>query len=425
MVSLVKLPGYDAAGNAMVNFDPLTKALDAYREAGIQAGKQQASVAGANAMARGDTAAAMGEFAKIDPQLAMTAQVHPLKVKELEAKNEEMARTLIGGSARAIMGIADPGERFKALQRLAETSPKWGEGAKALKFDINDPSQADAILKAINDQALGPQDADKAKLTQAQIEAARAGAAENRAQAETLYPAQARQATAHAKLFEAQADQKQAGGYNDLHQRVATERELRAEFEKHQTVKDFSTVRDAYGKVQGAAIDKTAAGDISMIFAYMKMLDPTSVVREGEFATAQNATGVPDRVVNLYNQVLSGNRLNEEQRKDFTNQAKRLYDVHNAQYQAVRGQYEEIARNAKLDPKFVTTDLGKVAPGQTPYGSGPARPGQEIPEGQPGSQSSPVYAPDDKALGKLPPGIWVMTPTGPGGQLELRQTKRR
>lgn len=61
----------------------------------------------------------------------------------------------------------------------------------------------------------------------------------------------------------------------------------------------------------------TAAADIGMIFMFMKALDPTSVVREGEQATAQNATGVPDRVRNVYNNILSGNRLNATQRAEF------------------------------------------------------------------------------------------------------------
>lgn len=61
----------------------------------------------------------------------------------------------------------------------------------------------------------------------------------------------------------------------------------------------------------------TAAADIGMIFMFMKALDPTSVVRENEQATAQNATGVPDRIRNLYNNILSGNRLNATQRAEF------------------------------------------------------------------------------------------------------------
>lgn len=86
---------------------------------------------------------------------------------------------------------------------------------------------------------------------------------------------------------------------------------------------DFIKVRDAYDRVQ--ATEDTAAGDIALIFNYMKMLDPGSVVRESEFATAQNAAGVPDRIVNQYNRLLSGERLSPRQRKSFESQANALF----------------------------------------------------------------------------------------------------
>ena len=75
------------------------------------------------------------------------------------------------------------------------------------------------------------------------------------------------------------------------------------------------------------ATEDTAAGDLALIFNYMKMLDPGSVVREGEFATAQNTAGVPDRVLNSYNRALEGTRLNPKQRKEFTKQAESLFDI--------------------------------------------------------------------------------------------------
>ena len=57
----------------------------------------------------------------------------------------------------------------------------------------------------------------------------------------------------------------------------------------------------------------------------MKMLDPGSVVREGEFANAQNSAGVPDRIRSRYNNVLSGERLAENTRQDFIQTAQGLY----------------------------------------------------------------------------------------------------
>ena len=70
------------------------------------------------------------------------------------------------------------------------------------------------------------------------------------------------------------------------------ENTLRDEFNKQ--AGDFSALRSNYSKIRTAQKADTAAGDLSLIFGYMKMLDPGSVVREGEFATAQNAGGISD-----------------------------------------------------------------------------------------------------------------------------------
>jgi len=53
---------------------------------------------------------------------------------------------------------------------------------------------------------------------------------------------------------------------------------------------------------------------------------PGSTVREGEFATAAQATGVPTRVLNTYNRVITGERLAPKQRKDFIGQSRNIFD---------------------------------------------------------------------------------------------------
>lgn len=88
---------------------------------------------------------------------------------------------------------------------------------------------------------------------------------------------------------------------------------------------EFIKVRDSFDRIK--ASEKTAAGDLALIFNYMKMLDPGSVVREGEFATAQNTAGVPDRLRNVFNRLLSGERLSPKQRKSFISQAGKLFNT--------------------------------------------------------------------------------------------------
>lgn len=100
-------------------------------------------------------------------------------------------------------------------------------------------------------------------------------------------------------------------------------KKLRDEYNKASS--DFVKVEDAFDRVQASAEDPDAAGDIALIFNYMKMLDPGSVVREGEFATAQNAGSVEESVYNMYNRLMSGERLNPNQRKMFLGRAEKLF----------------------------------------------------------------------------------------------------
>jgi len=131
---------------------------------------------------------------------------------------------------------------------------------------------------------------------------------------------------------------------------------LRDEFNTQS--KDFITVNDAYNQVRAVAANPSAAGDLSMIFSFMKMLDPNSVVREQEFANAQNAAGVPDRIANQYNKLLSGERLNPAQRADFIKQAENLYKTRKGRQDSIAKRYTEIAKRNKVNPDDVVGDLG-------------------------------------------------------------------
>jgi len=99
-------------------------------------------------------------------------------------------------------------------------------------------------------------------------------------------------------------------------------KDIRNRFDKKSG--EFVKVRDAFGRIEVSAEDPSPAGDLSLIFNYMKMLDPGSTVREGEFATAAGAASVPERFKGAYKKVVSGEMLTTGQRKDFVNRAKGL-----------------------------------------------------------------------------------------------------
>lgn len=121
--------------------------------------------------------------------------------------------------------------------------------------------------------------------------------------------------------------------------------------------KFFREIGQAYGKINTVAQNISPAGDIALIFNYMKMLDPSSVVREGEFATAQNSGSVPTRIQASYNKLLKGERLTPEQRNDFLTQAYNLYQAQEQDYNKIVEQYTGIANRNKLNPSDVVVDF--------------------------------------------------------------------
>lgn len=136
--------------------------------------------------------------------------------------------------------------------------------------------------------------------------------------------------------------------------RFNQEQKLREKFQAQ--VGDYVKIRDAWGRIQASASDPSAAGDLALVFNYMKVLDPGSTVREGEFATAQNAAGVPTRVLNVYNKIQSGEILAPEQRNDFVGRAEKLYNSQEKGLKQLEGEYTKLATGYNLTPANVIPD---------------------------------------------------------------------
>ena len=161
---------------------------------------------------------------------------------------------------------------------------------------------------------------------------------------------------------------------------MEAETDLRKEYMGLPQNKAFSEQAQAFGRIVASARDPSPAGDLSLIFNFMKVLDPGSVVRESEFATAQNAAAVPDQVRNMYNRVISGERLNPEQRQNFVAQAAQLYREAERGQAALQEQYAGTAEAYGADPGRTLPDLRYRQQGAPVYSQRPtARPGGAAP----------------------------------------------
>lgn len=143
------------------------------------------------------------------------------------------------------------------------------------------------------------------------------------------------------------------GKWKTFDEKVKAEGALRDDYLKQAA--PFITIRDAKNRLD--TIEETGAGDVALVFQYMKILDPGSTVREGEFATASNAAGVPSSIIATYNKLTGGGVLAPEARKQIKSQAGKLYQAAANQHDKTTTKFGEIAKRNRLDDRNVIVDL--------------------------------------------------------------------
>ena len=119
-------------------------------------------------------------------------------------------------------------------------------------------------------------------------------------------------------------------------------------------LKDYEAVRGAYQKIENAL--KTGAGDIAVVYAFAKLNDPTSVVRESEFETVAKSGSLGQRIKNYVEQAKTG-KMNPELRENLRQQARQMYLSQQQQAESVANQYRELAKSYNLDPNKILSGI--------------------------------------------------------------------
>lgn len=130
---------------------------------------------------------------------------------------------------------------------------------------------------------------------------------------------------------------------------------LQKDYSIRQEIQDLRKVQAAFYKIErllDPSVPPSAPRDQGAVFSWMKILDPGSTVREGEYATAKNARGVPDKISAWYNQVLTGQILTPEQRIAFKEAVEPVY----------LGQVEAAAPTIKQFLAQEGSAIGEVVP---------------------------------------------------------------
>jgi hypothetical protein len=116
----------------------------------------------------------------------------------------------------------------------------------------------------------------------------------------------------------------------------------------------FRTISDAYKKIMSTA--DNGAGDMSLLYQYVKLLDPNSVVRESEFATAAASGSFGERVQGEVNRILSGQRMAPSLRQSFRNEATNIYNNQRNSTEQTAERYRGLAESYGLDPTRVVVE---------------------------------------------------------------------
>jgi len=152
----------------------------------------------------------------------------------------------------------------------------------------------------------------------------------------------------------AESAKKEGGDFN-------AEKDLRNEFRNES--KDYKVIQSAWRSIKTSGTPspgKTATGasDMALIFGFMKLLDPGSTVREGEYATAQNAGNIPQRVIGVYNSLVAGEgKLEEEVRKNFLEESKKQYSSRLGEYNQIKKEYTRLAKEYNIKPEKIILEF--------------------------------------------------------------------
>jgi hypothetical protein len=135
---------------------------------------------------------------------------------------------------------------------------------------------------------------------------------------------------------------------------------LRGDFRSEPVYKGFQEIESAFNQINSGLNAKSPAGDLAAATKFMKLLDPTSVVRESELSMAMQATGALDRLYNYANLVATGQKLTPTQREDFRKLGNEFYTTSYNQYNTKREEYSDIAKRNDLNVDDVVGKLPKA-----------------------------------------------------------------
>ena len=133
---------------------------------------------------------------------------------------------------------------------------------------------------------------------------------------------------------------------------------MRSSLEKERKEAKIAPIIDAYRRMNNLITNKktfTGADDIAIVFQFMKTLDPNSVVREGEFKTAEGAGPRATQFARAWNKFYTGGRFAFNDRKAFLGTVKNLVQPALDSDKFIKTKYLRMAKRYGYPPALIVT----------------------------------------------------------------------
>ena len=246
--------------------------------------------------------------------------LQPSKLKEAVAKADEAAVK----AANAVATATDDIAKAKAQRQLEEAKAQQ----EAVKAKYAEREAVDAIVKRATDLGL-----TKAQTNEVLAKTSKLGI-------------ETKKAVLELENF------KKTGGA-DPAKDFEQEEKLRKEFQTRTKV--YGELGTTFSNIKASSEAKTGPGDIALITGFMKMLDPGSVVRETEFATARDTAGLYERLLNTSQKLQSGQlfTLDSKQRQEYVNLAQQYLNAAQKKAAQDKRDLSAVVTNYKLNPENV------------------------------------------------------------------------
>lgn len=287
-------------------------------------------------------------------QMADANELRDLQRQQLEQQLEDRA------DQRVKLGLEMQGERQNQALKALQGQQLLGAGAADAggqvpvtvesPYNTRTPARRDTMMNIEDTGApAGVMQGFTERVADRHKEAAeRAGEARKRSLEEAKFLLDAEKFQQDVREYESEINNEGVRSPEDV---AKMENDLLGKFTG--LTKDYRSVRDAYGRVLASVKNPSPAGDLSMIFNYMKMLDPGSVVRESEFATAAASGSYGERLKAAGERLLSGRRLSDEMRQDFAARSERLFQSQRQSFSQMADQFQGIAERRGLNPENI------------------------------------------------------------------------